>query len=204
MDKKEKKEFNEEDKIIEAEFNDVPQKKELKNEKKKSKDDLSLDEIENLLNQLKEQIDLNGENVKIIKIDRSKPSVKSQIIEALATYVFDFILIISLNGYLKFAESNFFQLLIFSLIFSTIELILRSFLIRYFLRFMIASLGTILIPITILSFIIAWLVIPGLEMTSSGSTLLFIFIFLIARSLIKMFLLRRGSNFIEIKGRIKK
>lgn len=198
MEEKERKQFDDEkvnnnQNLPENEQNHKP-KNALKN------DELPIDEIEQLLKHLKEQIDINGEHVRIIKIDRSKPSLKVRIINLIVTYFFDILLIFSLNGYLVFTDAGIFTLLIFSLVFTTVESLFKYLMMKYLFKWMIASLGTILIPLTIFSFIIAWFIIPGLIPTKTSNLIIFFIIFIIVRGLLKMFIMRRSNNFIEIKG----
>ncbi|MGD9605803.1 MAG: hypothetical protein AB7V00_06650 [Bacilli bacterium] len=170
-------------------------------EPKDSKQDESQDQIDHLVEELKDQLEEN-EEIQFVRINPKKPSWKSILITTLLSFVFDFLLIISINGYLEFTESKILNIILLSVLFSVIELILKRLTTRYFFRFIISSFGLIYVPIMIVSFIIAWLLTPNLEPFSNGKVLLFFLIFIVARSIMRFIFLNK-NKIIEIK-KVKK
>ncbi|NLD27016.1 MAG: hypothetical protein GX661_06620 [Acholeplasmataceae bacterium] len=187
-------------------------KQDLNKEKQKGQDDkkqeeqnedkkviLTPEELNDFLEELKEKYNIGEENIKIVKIERKKPPLKILIVSFLLSYLFDFLLIIALNGYLGFTTYNIWKLLLFSVIFSTLELLIREILMRFFPKLMFYSLGTILIPISISALLLAWW-ITGLE--AKDNYALFFIIFLILRLIMNVLLMKRNRDkmFNQIKG----
>jgi len=174
--------------------NTLEDHKKLIDDEEKNSMNISPEELNQILNQLKEKFDVEEGNIRIVKIEKKRASFKEVLISIVLSYLFDFILIVSLNGYIGFTEYNIFNLLLFSLIFSTIEYISKRLMMRYFFKLMFASLGTILIPVTIISFVFAWLLIPELSLESDNKVFLFFIIFLTIRIVMKMLLMNRQRN----------
>ncbi len=181
-------------------------KKKNKDKNKENQDNneikFSPEELSNLIEELKEKYNIGDENIRIVKVERKKPNLKRVLISFLLSYFFDFILIISLNGYLAFAPYDFWRLLLFSIIFSTSEILIRELMMKYYPKLMFNSFGLILIPITILALIFAWWVTPGLVTDSTNDLILFFIIFFILRLVINFMLMRRNRDkmFRKIKG----
>jgi hypothetical protein len=172
---------------------------EPENKSDNSNFNISVDDLEDLLDQIKKDYNLDGKNVKIVRVEKRKLSWKEQILNIVITYLFDFTLLVSISGYLGFTE-KIGNLLIFSLIFSTIESVLRSLMMKYFAKLMFLSLGTISIPITALSFLFSMMIFR--ITINNDRVILFLIIFLFLRLILKMVLMRRNrEKFIDkIKG----
>ncbi|MGD9886646.1 MAG: hypothetical protein AB7T03_01630 [Bacilli bacterium] len=160
-----------------------------------------LDQINHLVDELKDQLEEKGE-IQLVRINPKKPTWKSILVTSILSFLFDLLLIISINGYLEFTESNILNIIFLSVLFSVIELILKRLVTHYFFRIVISSFGLIYIPIMIISFILAWMIIPNLEPLSSGKTLIFFLIFIVARSIMRLLFLNK-NKIIEIR-KVKK
>jgi hypothetical protein len=177
MEQKDRKDINETEESSKKTPDDqVPEKKYSEENNDKNIINIKPEDLDEILKQLKERFDLDDDNIKIVKIERKKTNLKDVIYSTVISFLFDLILIVSLDGFIGYAEENF-SLIIFSLIFSVIELIFRKILMKYFFRLMFQTLGLIIIPITIFSFLIAWLITPGLYIESEQRLILFFILF---------------------------
>jgi hypothetical protein len=160
------------------------------------------EDLDKLLDELKRKYNLEDENIRIVKIERKKPTVKQTVLQALFTLLFDFILIIAISGYIGFADIEILSLLYVSLIFSSLELIFKWILMRYFPKLMFYSLGSISIPITIISFLVAIEIPNGISMLKTDRLILFLIIFMIVRITVNVLLMKRQREklFNKIKG----
>lgn len=165
-------------------------------------EELDQEDLDHLVDEIKEQLDDESEEIRVVRINPQKPSWKSRLLDNALSFIFDALLVVSLNGYLKYADSHIWNLLLLSLLFSVIDLILRRLVSRYFFKLMISSLGTIMIPLMIISFILAWLIIPGVEPNSNGQVMIFFVVFIIARSIMRILFLGK-NKIIEIR-KVKK
>jgi hypothetical protein len=157
------------------------------------------EDLDDFLEELKEKYNLGDDKIKIVKIERKKPPLKVLLVSFLLSYLFDFLLIIALNGYLAFTTYNIWKLFFFSIIFSTLELLIREIMMRFFPKLMFYSLGSILIPISIAALMLAWWIM-GLE--ARNNFVLFFIIFLILRLIMNVLLMRRNRDkmFNQIRG----
>ncbi|MDD4077014.1 MAG: hypothetical protein PHT03_03440 [Bacilli bacterium] len=171
-----------------------------KDQEKKSNQtpDIPQRELQKMLKQLQEQYNLDSEKVKVVQIKRRKVTVKEIILSVVFGYLLDLFLTMALNGYLAFADYDFLSIILFSLIFTTIETVLKQFFIKYIFRLVLMSFGMITIPLTIISFVIAVLVTPGLTILHTGRMILFFIIFMIIRLAIRMFIMRK--NILKQRG----
>lgn len=169
------------------------------NEEQKEK---AIEDLDHLVQEIQDQLSEEDGEVRIVKIKNPKTNWKSQLWMTALSFVFDFILIISINGYLNFMESEILNIAILSVLFSVIDLIFRKIVTQYFFRFIVTSFGLIFIPLMILAFMIAFVITPGVEPISTGRVLIFFFIFIVARSIMKLIFLNK-NKLIEIK-KVKK
>lgn len=179
----------------------MDEKKPSEPQSEEPKKDDELDQIDHLVDELKDQLEEEGE-IQLVRINPKKPTWKSLLVTSVLSFLFDFLLIISINGYLEFTESNILNIIFLSVLFSVMELILKRLVTHYFFRLVISSFGLIYIPIMIISFILAWMIIPNLEPLSSGKVLIFFLIFIVARSIMRLLFLNK-NKIIEIK-KVKK
>ncbi|HNZ50551.1 MAG TPA: hypothetical protein PK087_01590 [Bacilli bacterium] len=166
-----------------------------------TKEDDSQEQIDHLVEELRDQLEEEGE-IRFVRINPKKPSWKTIIITTVLSFIFDLLLIVSINGYLEFTDSKILNIIMLSVLFSVVELILKQVLNRYFFRLVISSFGLVYIPVMIVAFIIAWLFTPDLEPSSNGKVLLFFLIFMVARTIMRMIFLSR-NKVIEVK-KVKK
>ncbi|MDD3999476.1 MAG: hypothetical protein PHX62_01100 [Bacilli bacterium] len=173
-----------------------------KEEKKDDREIVTPEELKDFIEDLKDKYNLEDQNIRIVRIERKKPEPKQIILTFLLSYIFDFVLIIALNGYLAFAPYDIWRLLLFSVIFSTTEIIIRELTMKYYPKWMFYSFGLILIPITIIALVFAWWITPGLVTNDTNDLILFFIIFLILRVLINFMMMRRNRDkmFRKIQG----
>ncbi|MCK9537054.1 MAG: hypothetical protein M0R05_05705 [Bacilli bacterium] len=187
------------EKIDNKKTNNEEQQLEKDQEKKSNQTpDIPQRELQKMLKQLQEQYNLDSEKVKVVQIKRRKVTVKEIILSVVFGYLLDLFLTMALNGYLAFADYDFLSIILFSLIFTTIETVLKQFFIKYIFRLVLMSFGMITIPLTIISFVIAVLVTPGLTILHTGRMILFFIIFMIIRLAIRMFIMRK--NILKQRG----
>jgi hypothetical protein len=149
------------------------------------------DDLEKLLEDLKNKYNVRDENIKIVQIEGKRPPIRMLITTFLFSFLFDFLLVISLNGYLSYTSYNILRLLIFSVVFSIAEFLFRGILMKFFPKLMLYSLGLILIPISFAALILGWWV-SGLE--GNENLIPFFIIFLIIRFIMNALLMRRNRE----------
>ena len=180
------------------------EKKENNDEKKemKEKKQFTPEDLLEFIEEIKEKYDIDEGNIRIIKIERRKPNRKQTALFLLFVYLLDFALIIALNGYLGFAPYDFFRLLLFSVIFTTTDILARELMMKHYPKIMFYSFGTIVFPISIAALIFSWWVTPGLEVTSFNNLVVFYIVFLFSRVLINFLIMRmyRDKMFRKIRG----
>jgi len=167
-------------------------------EEKQSSDDVKK-EIDNLLKEIENRYNIDKENIKLVRIPQKKVTLKRVLLSLLLGYLLDLFLVIALNGYLAFAEYDIIRIIIFASIFTVTEVLLKQILAKYIFKLMVMSFGLITIPITIISFIFAFIATPGLIIESVGRFILFFVIFMITRLTIKMFIMQ--NNILAQRGK---
>lgn len=155
-------------------------------------------EFEDLLDKLKEQYNLDRNDLKIVRVTKKKITLRNMLFPLLFSFLLDLVIIVALNGYLQYTDADFLRLLLFSVLFTIIEAILKQLLMRYIFRLILMSFGLITIPITIVSFVLAIIIVPGFNIENTGKLILFFIIFMIIRLTIKMFFMRR--NLLKQRG----
>ena len=143
--------------------------------------------LDKIIQEYREKGHFESEKLKVAKVRVVKLTIKHFLLSLFINYLFDLLLSIALNGYLAFAEYDLSSIVLFSIIFTTVETILRHILTKYSMRLVLMSFGMITIPITIISFVLAVLVTPGLVILSTGRLILFFIIFMIIRLTLRMF-----------------
>ena len=154
--------------------------------------DLSHEQLEKLIQRYREAGGSEGGKIKTARVRIKRPSWKQLLLSLLVSYLVDLFLTVALSGYLGFAEHDWLSIVLFSLIFTTTEALLRMVVIRFVTKLFMMSFGMISIPITILSFVFATLVTPGLVIESTGRLILFFIIFMIIRLLFRIFMMRKS------------
>lgn len=185
---------------------DKQKKKKIENEKESSEpkkpvifdpEDPAAD-LEDLLEQLQKEYNLDKKDIKVVQFRKRKMSTKEILLSVLFGFLLDLVIIVALNGYLKFTNFSVLNITLFSLFFTVIETTLRQILMKYVFRLMLMSFGLISIPITIISFVLAILIVPGFVVENTGKLILFFIIFMVMRLTIRMFMMRR--NLLKQRG----
>ena len=158
--------------------------------------------LDKIVSELEEKYNLKKENIKIVKVkaEPQKHAFLKALFKDILFWIFDFLLIISLNGYLQFTEFDIVKLLIFSIVFYIIELVAKITLNKYYHKILVYSFGTVMIPVTIIALMVAQFV-TGLAFESDNMILFFIF-FMVVRIILRFVILRKEIKII-LKGRKK-
>lgn len=175
-----------------------PENMDLENQKL----DIDPEVLDKIVSELEEKYNLKKENIKIVKVkaEPEKRTFLKVLLKDVLFWMFDFLLIISLNGYLQFSEFNIVKLLLFSIVFYIIELAARVAIHKYYQKIIVYSFGTVMIPVTIIALMLAQLA-TGLTFESDNMILFFIF-FMIVRIILRFVVLRKEIKVI-MKGRKK-
>lgn len=162
--------------------------------------DIDPEVLDKIVSELEEKYNLKKENIKIVKVkaEPQKRTFLKVLLKDILFWMFDFLLIISLNGYLRFSELHLVKLLLFSIVFYIIELAARVAINKYYQKLIIYSFGTVMIPVTIIALMLAQLV-TGLTFESANMILFFIF-FIVVRIILRFVVLRKEIRVI-MKGR---
>lgn len=176
--------------------------KDQNNSEKKDSEKLGIDPelLDKIVTELEEKYDLKKEDIKILKIDKDMKRKKT-ILKDFLFWAFDFLLIISLHGYLSFSEPNILKLLLYSIVFYIIELTIRIILNKYYQKLVFYSFGLIMVPVTIIALLLANMVV-GLKFIDNDKMILFFILFIIARVMLRFVLMRKEIQTL-LKGRKK-
>lgn len=176
--------------------------KDQNNSEKKDSEKLGIDPelLDRIVTELEEKYDLKKEDIKILKIDKDMKRKKT-ILKDFLFWAFDFLLIISLHGYLSFSEPNILKLLLYSIVFYIIELTIRIILNKYYQKLVFYSFGLIMVPVTIIALLLANMVV-GLKFIDNDKMILFFILFIIARVMLRFVLMRKEIQTL-LKGRKK-
>lgn len=204
--KDEKKRTNDDD-IQDKENDNLDQLDKIIEEKNdeadKNKIDIDPEILDRIVSELEEKYNLKKENIKIVKVE--KQPVKKRLLRALLNlllfWVFDFLLIIALNGYLGIPESDVLNILIFSIVFYLIEFAGKTILDKYYKKLILYSFGTVILPVTIISLMLAQVAI-GIEFLNNDDMIIFFILFIIVRIILR-FILMRKEIMTVMKGRRK-
>lgn len=169
----------------------------------KNAENIDPEVLEKIVSELEEKYNLKKENIKILKVQTgpSKPKLYMLILRDILFWIMDFLVILALQGYLKFTENNLLKLFLFSLCIYIIEFVIRIIITRYYQRLIIYSFGTIMIPVTVISIVLSHLAV-NLAFTNSDKMIAFFVLFIIFRVVIK-FLIMRKEIVTVMRGRRK-
>jgi hypothetical protein len=108
-------------------------------------------------------------------------------------------IIFSLLGYTKVVDyKSMLDVLFYALIFSGVEILTKEVLYYYKPMWIFKSLGSILLAVTVLSFLVADVTLKNINFTSTSALVFFIVVFLIVRSLlINIIVNKRIENFFK-------
>lgn len=182
----------------------VPKNDENKNKKDRNDDK----DIERLLKELEDLgVDFDQDRVKMISVGPKKKDFKQQIMQMLLTVLFNFIIFLSLSGFIVWATfDSIWYLLLFASIFSLIEFTLVLLTFQFVPRkYITLSMGTVLFLPTMLAFILSVFLEIGATPTNANAAIVFFFVFAMIRSFLKNTYTRyvfqkRFQNFKKKKG----
>lgn len=164
-------------------------KKEKQNEKiKKEKEKLEElekvnDELQKLFDDLSELVGEDNGGVKVIKVNI--PSKKERIINSIYKFIFSVILIIALSGFLNWCNyDNVYLFLVYVCSVALLELIIEKIITKYFIKYLVYSLGSLNLLAPILSFVILFFTFPFITMKN---VILFIFVIILYMIIKKIF-----------------
>lgn len=162
------------------------------NVEEKSPPELNIDpeELSNLVKKLKDEYNIEDQNIKIVKLENKKRKKIIPRLNELLFVLFDIMLIFALNGYIKYTSSGIIELLIFTFVFIIVEFLLKLLISTRYQKLILYSFGTIMVPITILSIYIGYLV-SNIMFESEMKLIAFLSSFIILRLIIKVVVLRK-------------
>lgn len=186
---KDEKKYTDEEKIVEE---NEARLEEGNQEKDPNRVEIDPEVLEKIVTELEEKYNLKKENIKIVKVHKepASKSILKVILSSLLLWVFDFLLIVALNGYLEFAPNDIIHLLIYSIVFYIIELSGRVIIDKYYKKFILYSFGTIMLPVTIVALLLAHLA-TGLEFLNNSDMIAFFILFIIIRVIIRFLMMRK-------------
>lgn len=114
-------------------------------------------------------------------------------------FLINVMIIFSLLGYTKVVDyKSMLDVLFYALIFSGVEILTKEVLYYYKPMWIFKSLGSILLAVTVLSFLVADVTLKNINFTSTSALVFFIVVFLIVRSLlINIIVNKRIENFFK-------
>lgn len=130
-------------------------------------------EIEDMIKQAEEQLGVDRDQIKVVKIKLPGNTLKWILFDALMTIILNTILILSLSGYIKWTKNDtIIPLLVFALTYTLIELTLKNILNRFFVKLIIKTFGLITLLPSILAIPLVFIFADYMSVTSVTSLLL--------------------------------
>lgn len=192
MDKKDNKDdIKKELEELEEKFKKEKEKLEKEEQKLIEEEEKLKKEFDDLIETLKKGGQKDGPKVKVVSIRVSNQVLKNPYLDALFILALNLFFVLALAGIYKFFNFNWIEfshyayIFIFVLIFSIVELILKIMSFKYMLKLVLMSLGIVLVLASVIAFILALVVTPGLSVTSELGIITYLFLFLGIRSGIK-------------------
>lgn len=153
-EKKELEKQEEDEKTVEAK--PLEESKESKPNKKTAEDVEK--EMEEMLNDLASQMGVDKSQIKVVSYKMPKRGFKTILFESLYIILFNCLLFLGLSGYIKWCDGVWYQLIIYGLMFSGIEIAIRNAFYILFKKSIIQTFGLLLIiPPLIAAFVCAFL-----------------------------------------------
>ncbi|MFA7367030.1 MAG: hypothetical protein WC008_01805 [Bacilli bacterium] len=152
--------------------NKIPDEKEKKIQEAK-------EEIEKMLKDAEEQLGVDRKNVKVIKIKMPQRTFKYFISDFITTILLNVLLVLSLSGYLEWTNNaNPLDLMLFALVYSGFDIILRNIINFFFPSLIIKTIGLInFIPPIFSIFLVT--ILTRIVVIKSVGRLIFLFMCLI-------------------------
>ncbi|MDD3382503.1 MAG: hypothetical protein PHT83_03275 [Bacilli bacterium] len=169
-----------------------------KKETKKQEEELKKD-LEDLVENFKKD-DPKAPKVRVISIGMKNNFFKNPYLDALFLMFLNLFFILALAGIYKFFGfdwidfSHYIFVILFVLIFSINELILKILIFKYMFKLVLLTLGVVLLIVSITAFVLALIITPNLDVISEVGIITFMISFLIIRSFIKNMLTSHKFN----------
>lgn len=191
MDKKDNKDdIKKELEELEEKFKKEKEKLEKEEQKLIEEEEKLKKEFDDLIETLKKG-GQKSPKVKVVSIKVNNNVFKNPYLDTLFMLFLNLFFVLALAGIYKFFNfkwiefSHYAYIFIFVLIFSIVELILKIMSFKYMLKLVLMSLGIVLVLASVIAFILALVVTPGLSVTSELGIITYLFLFLGIRSGIK-------------------
>lgn len=146
---------------------------------------LDFDSLEDLMNQF-EKLSGDNQRPKNVKVINFPQRLSNNIyLNSLYVMLINIVIIFSFLGYTKVVYyQSILDVLLYALIFSVVEIFIKEVTYYYFPMIIFKSLGSILLAITVLSFLVADVALKNITFISTSALVFFIVVFLVIRSTI--------------------
>jgi hypothetical protein len=146
---------------------------------------LDFDSLEDLMKQFEKPSGDNQrpKNVKVINFPQRLSN--NIYLNSLYVMLINIVIIFSFLGYTKVVYyQSILDVLLYALIFSVVEIFIKEVTYYYFPMIIFKSLGSILLAMTVLSFLVADVALKNITFISTSALVFFIVVFLVIRSTI--------------------
>ncbi len=146
---------------------------------------LDFDSLEDLMNQF-EKLSGDNQRPKNVKVINFPQRLSNNIyLNSLYVMLINIVIIFSFLGYTKVVYyQSILDVLLYALIFSVVEIFIKEVTYYYFPMIIFKSLGSILLAMTVLSFLVADVALKNITFISTSALVFFIVVFLVIRSTI--------------------
>lgn len=146
---------------------------------------LDFDSLEDLMNQF-EKLSGDNQRPKNVKVINFPQRLSNNIyLNSLYVMLINIMIIFSFLGYTKVVYyQSILDVLLYALIFSVVEIFIKEVTYYYFPMIIFKSLGSILLAMTVLSFLVADVALKNITFISTSALVFFIVVFLVIRSTI--------------------
>lgn len=146
---------------------------------------LDFDSLEDLMNQF-EKLSGDNQRPKNVKVINFPQRLSNNIyLNSLYVMLINIVIIFSFLGYTKVVYyQSILDVLLYALIFSVVEIFIKEITYYYFPMIIFKSLGSILLAMTVLSFLVADVALKNITFISTSALVFFIVVFLVIRSTI--------------------
>mgnify|MGYP000972412701 CR=1 FL=1 len=170
--------------------------KEKDNQEEEKQDQPSDQDLEFMISEVEKRLGIDRSQFKIVKY-KQKHNFKNIIFDIFQSIIINIVLIMSITGFLKWAEyKSVFDVLIFALFFSFIEMGIKYLLLLIFRNKLLKAMLLIMTLPTLLAIILSLtlntkLALTTLAVTSVELVLLMFATFIILRNVLKTFIIRK-------------
>lgn len=146
---------------------------------------LDFDSLEDLMKQF-EKLSGDNQRPKNVKVINFPQRLSNNIyLNSLYVMLINIVIIFSFLGYTKVVYyQSILDVLLYALIFSVVEIFIKEVTYYYFPMIIFKSLGSILLAMTVLSFLVADVALKNITFISTSALVFFIVVFLVIRSTI--------------------